>query len=163
LLTDKENAMRFLRISLISIALLSSLLLISCSPETPLAHDAQGKPVMLSQHQDKWLLINYWASWCQPCYDEFPELNAFHNAHQQHTAVVMGVNFELNHNIDLSQFAEQQNIQFLLLDTDPAKVLGLSTPSVLPATYVINPQGELVATLLGPQTRASLEKAIGIL
>ena len=49
----------------------------------------------------------------------------------------------------------------LLLDRDPAQELGLERPQALPSTFVIGPDGKQRNVLLGPQTVASLEAAIG--
>ena len=43
---------------------------------------------------------------------------------------------------------------------DPGKLFGWESPPSLPATYIINPQGELIHTLIGPQTKESLEALI---
>jgi hypothetical protein len=44
---------------------------------------------------------------------------------------------------------------------DPAQLLGQERPKVLPTTYILSPQGELHSVLTGPQTEASLLKALG--
>ena len=60
----------------------------------------------------------------------------------------------------LSSQVEKLGVDFATLSRDPAPSLGIARPKVLPTTLVINPQGVLVETLLGPQTEASLLGAI---
>ena len=41
-------------------------------------HNLQGEDIAFSSLKGKWVFINYWASWCQPCIDEIAELNRFY-------------------------------------------------------------------------------------
>ena len=62
--------------------------------------DLDGKLRRLSEFRGKWVLVNYWATWCPPCLEELPELEVFHVKHQYRDAVVIGVNLE---DIDLAR------------------------------------------------------------
>ena len=109
----------------------------------------------------QWLLVNYWAEWCKPCLEEIPELGAFAGKHAG-TARVVLVNFDGVSGEALAQQAAALGIEpALLLDRDPAQELGLARPQALPSTFVIDPSGAQGPVLLGPQTVASLEAAIG--
>ncbi|MBA6412790.1 TlpA family protein disulfide reductase [Parahaliea sp. F7430] len=106
----------------------------------------------------QWVFINYWAQWCKPCIEEIPELNRLNSEHDHIT--VLGVNYD---GASAEQLAEQEaalGITFQTLSEDPAAQLGTTRPVVLPTTLVLNPQGELLHTLVGPQTEASLLAAI---
>ena len=109
----------------------------------------------------QWLLVNYWAEWCKPCLEEIPELGAFAGKHAG-TARVVLVNFDGVTGEALQQQARTLGIPpELLLDRDPARELGLERPQALPSTFLIGPDGGQRDVLLGPQTVASLEAAIG--
>lgn len=109
----------------------------------------------------RWLLVNYWAEWCKPCLEEIPELGAFARKHAG-TARVVLVNFDGITGDALQQQARTLGIPpELLLDRDPARELGLERPQALPSTFLIGPDGGQRDVLLGPQTVASLEAAIG--
>ncbi|MEW8429404.1 MAG: TlpA family protein disulfide reductase, partial [gamma proteobacterium symbiont of Ctena orbiculata] len=53
-----------------------------------------GKRYRLSDYRGKWVLVNYWATWCPSCREELPELEVFHNNHKDTDAVVLGVAME---------------------------------------------------------------------
>ena len=107
--------------------------------------------------EGKWRLVNYWALWCTPCREEIPVLNAFD---QRVDVQVLGVNFDRVQGDTLSTQVAQLGITFENLTNDPAPVLGHARPQVLPTTWLLDPSGKLVATLVGPQTEISLERAL---
>lgn len=130
------------------------LLLSSCSNK-PDAYDAEGHPIQLSSYQGKWVFINYWATWCQPCLKELPELNAFYQS-QSNKVVVIGVSFDGLPNAEILKLAQKLNLTFPLLSSFPSEKYGIPQISTLPATVVISPQGKLIKTIYGPQTQQTL-------
>ena len=109
--------------------------------------------------EGKWLFINYWALWCQPCREEIPELNAF-AAENADSVIVYGVNYDAAPAAEQWAQARELGIAFPRLATDPAPELNYARPTVLPTTVVIGPAGEVWARLLGPQTSESLHAAM---
>ena len=127
-------------------------LLVACSPSPP-----AGTGQLLDN--GRWKLINYWAIWCNPCREEMPELNAF--VHEQRGQLDgYAVNFDGITGAELVVQATDLNIDFTLLEEDPAAELGYARPTVLPTTLLIDPTGQIRARLLGPQTAASLLEAM---
>jgi thiol-disulfide isomerase/thioredoxin len=106
----------------------------------------------------QWVLVNYWARWCKPCIEEIPELNQLDASREDVT--VLGVNFDGVQGEELAQQESELGVAFTTLAKDPAADIGVPRPVVLPTTLVLNPAGEVVATLLGPQTLESLSEAI---
>lgn len=121
--------------------------------------DIDGKVIQLADYRGKWLVINYWAAWCGPCAKEIPELNAFYQAHKDHNAVVLGVNYDGLTAGKLHELVKKLNIHYPILATDPKSALGIQHVPGLPATFIVSPEGKLVKTLYGEQSQASLEKA----
>ena len=107
--------------------------------------------------EGKWRLVNYWALWCTPCREEIPVLNAFD---QRPDVQVLGVNFDRVQGAKLTTQAAQLGITFDNLAEDPAPLLGQARPQILPTTWLVDPDGRLVTTLIGPQTEASLARAL---
>lgn len=118
-----------------------------------------GEPLSTADLRGHWVLVNYWAQWCKPCAEEIPELNRLARKHAGQ-ALVLGVNFDRVQGDELRRQAEAFAIDFPVVVNDPGALLGLPRPSALPTTYILDPEGKLHSTLLGPQTEATLEAAM---
>ncbi|MBA2651214.1 MAG: TlpA family protein disulfide reductase [Tatlockia sp.] len=121
--------------------------------------DIRGQTINFESLKGKWVLINYWASWCQPCVDEIAELNQFYKKNKE-KAELFAVNFDLVPLPSQIALIRKYKINYPSLQYDPARVLGLGRIIGVPATFVFNPQGKLIATLYGGQTQESLNQAI---
>jgi protein SCO1/2 len=126
----------------------------------PVAQDSNGKTINLATYRGKWVVINYWATWCHPCLEELPELNRF-SQHYSDKAVVLGVSYDQLPATKIHEVAQRFALNFPLLSSFPLQSLGVENISTLPITFLIAPDGHLQETFHGPQTQASLAKAIG--
>ncbi len=126
------------------------LLLAGCQPSAVTGDNA----ALLQSLRGQWVVINYWAKWCKPCIEEIPELNELDHKHSDIT--VLGVNYDGATGEDLAAQLRDLKVDFPTLEEDPAELLGQPRPVVLPTTFIINPEGELVHSLVGPQTLESL-------
>lgn len=137
--------------------ILCSLLLISCSQDNgPVLHDTEGKPVQLSKLKGKWVIINYWADWCGSCVYEMPELNDFYQHNQDKNIAFYGVNYDHLPLSELKEAVKKTEIEFPVLVEDPNQAWHLDDVFVLPMTFIINPKGKLVKTIVGPNSEKSL-------
>lgn len=119
--------------------------------------DLKGQTHRLSDYRGKWVVVNYWATWCPPCLDEIPELEVFHDAHKDSDAVVLGVNLEDIGLEQLHTFVEEQFISYPILVDQPRARTELGIVPGMPTTYVVSPSGEVVARQVGPITKEMLE------
>lgn len=119
---------------------------------------AEGPPLNWDNLRGQWVLVNYWAEWCKPCLEEIPELNELDKAPD---IAVLGVNFDGVTGAELVALGERMGIEFTMLAEDPASRFGWQIPVALPATFVVNPDGELLETRFGPQTEADIRALIG--
>ncbi len=118
--------------------------------------DLEGKPVSLSDFRGKWVIVNYWATWCPPCLEEIPDLVELYEKNRI-DVVVLGINYE-DVNLDyLKEFADTHFISYPVLRMSPTPVTELGPVMGLPTTYIISPGGERVARQEGPITLESLE------
>ena len=129
--------------------------LVACAQEAP-PTGVQREPTL----GENWLLINYWATWCAPCRKEIPELNQL--ARSAPGLTVYAVNFDGVTGEELIAQAADLGIEFTLLSEDPGPALGITQPRVLPTTLLVDPQGAVVATLIGPQTEAGLKEELAL-
>jgi thiol-disulfide isomerase/thioredoxin len=120
-------------------------------------NDINGKPRSLSEFRGKWVIVNYWATWCPPCLDEIPDLVSFHEKHKDKDAVVLGINFEESDPAYLHEFVDTHFMSYPVLNMEPVSVTPLGPVLGLPTTYIISPQGERVARQEGPITAEAIE------
>jgi thiol-disulfide isomerase/thioredoxin len=118
-----------------------------------------GDPVSLGDYRQKWIVLNYWATWCAPCRKEIPDLTALHDSRDD--IVVLGLAFEDTEIENFDEFLEEFKPSYPLLLVDvyaPPEPFG--APRVLPTTIILDPGGHPVKTFLGPVTRENLEAFI---
>ena len=123
-------------------------------------HNLQGEDIALSSLKGKWVFINYWASWCQPCLDEIAELNRFYENNKQKNVAVFAINYDAVPQNVQKRLIKQFDIRYPSLKHASAQALNLGNITAVPVTFVFNPQGELSATLYGGQTFTSLKRVI---
>ena len=117
-----------------------------------------GSNTNLDKLQGNWVVINYWADWCAPCIKEIPELNEFANENKD--ILVFTFNFDQLDQEDLAPVANKFNIKVPSLVTHPRDIWGIQTPPAVPATFFINPNGELSLSLFRPQTKDALNSIL---
>ena len=115
-----------------------------------------GSDTNLDKLNGNWIVINYWADWCAPCIKEIPELNEF--AKENNDLLVFTFNFDQLDEDDLKPVAQKFNIEVPSIVTHPRDIWGIQTPPAVPATFFINPNGDLALSLFRPQTKDDLNK-----
>jgi len=118
-----------------------------------------GREGRLEDFNGKWLIINYWADWCPPCIKEMPELSAFYESNKDEV-LVLAFNFDELEGSELKEQILRFKVEIPSLLTNPKELYGWQPPEILPATYIIGPQGTLRESVIGPQTQESLEKLL---
>lgn len=116
-----------------------------------------GQKHSLSDYRGKWVLVNYWATWCPPCLEEIPELEIFHTTHKDSLAVVLGVNNEDISEKRLKQFVSDQFISYPVLRLKTSETTPLGRVSGLPTSFLVNPKGKVVARQVGTVTAKAIE------
>ena len=113
----------------------------------------------LKEYRGKWVLVNFWASWCVPCREEAPALVQFQREHGGGNFTVVGIDTE-DISDDGAKFAKEYDISYPLLhdgNGDTGHEFG--TPGV-PKNYLIKPNGKLAWGIAGPVDTKILEEQV---
>jgi thiol-disulfide isomerase/thioredoxin len=121
--------------------------------------DSTGKIHKLSQYKGKWVLVNFWATWCPPCLAEIPDLNELHEDKKNNVAV-FGIALQYANPKQVIDFAEGLMVSYPIVLGNPKIASQIGPVDGLPTTYLYNPQGKLVAHQLGPITKEAVVEFI---
>lgn len=119
--------------------------------------DMQGKTHRLADYRGKWVLVNFWATWCPPCLNEIPELVSLHDAHK---VAVIGIAIDSGSHKKVAKFVEAHGISYPMVMGNDKIVAQIGGVDMLPTSYLYAPNGEQVSYQAGEVTRASVEAYI---
>jgi len=118
-----------------------------------------GATFDLAAERGKWVIVNFWATWCSPCIKEMPDISAFVASRPDVRAI--GLAFGGEELADVTGFLEKHPVKYPIANVPletPPKDFG--APKGLPTTFLIAPDGTLAKKFTGPITAKDLEKAI---
>ncbi len=121
--------------------------------------DTNGKSHSLSGYKGKWVLVNYWATWCPPCLEEIPDLIALHET-KKNNLVVIGIAMDYKSPKQVTDFAEGLLVTYPIVLGTPKIVNQVGPMQGLPTTYLFDPEGKMVAQQVGAITREAVETYI---
>ena len=140
------------------------LLFVSCgvahATEAFVLKDMSGAEHRLSQYLGKWVIVNYWATWCPPCLEEVPEFVALYDARRNKDVMVIGVVFDYESIKTVSDYVDDMLMSYPIVLGNDNIVKQIGPADVLPTTYLFNPKGKLVKVKRGLVSRHHLEKAM---
>ncbi len=118
--------------------------------------DTQGRQHRLEDYKGRWVVLNFWATWCVPCIQEIPEIAEFQRGHPR--IVVIGVAMDAENAAKVKQFAAKVGHAYPLVLSDERVEKQLGEPRALPTTRVYDPAGKVVYDRPGRVTKKSLEE-----
>jgi peroxiredoxin len=117
-----------------------------------------GAQASLAEHRDKLVVLNFWATWCQPCTLEMPSLEALWRRYRERGLVVLAVSVDRGAPRTLLEpYVRNLKLTFpILLDPD-ASTSGNWRVSALPATFIVRPGGDVTGMVVGAREWDSRE------
>jgi len=143
-------------------------------PQKPVvsAIDNEALKHLITEQRERPLLINFWATWCDPCRDEFPDLVKIDSEYRPHSLDFVTISLDdssdLKTGVPKFLSAMKATMPAYLLDvTDPEPAINMIDPKwggSLPATFLFNAKGEVVYKHLGRvdpnELRAAIDKLV---
>lgn len=120
-----------------------------------------GEQFTLAGQRGRWVLVNFFATWCNPCLEEHPELAAFAAAHAASgDASVVSVLFDDKPEKARKVFAERGGDWPVVVDDDGAVSVAYGVARV-PESFLVAPDGTVVQRLVGGVTKRQLDDLLG--
>lgn len=148
------------------VLLLVAASVLAAAPSVEL-HGLDGKPRNANEFigHGKWTVVVAWAHDCFICNHEIGQMTAFHNAHKNKDAIVLGVSIDGMEKIkDAREFVADHKLPFVNLVAEPEQEVMMAFgggPFVgTPTFYIYDPSGKIVARNVGPTSRQDVEKFI---
>ncbi len=135
------------------------LISLSCAATGFEFSDMQGKAQRLSDYKGKWVLVNFWATWCPPCLEEIPDLVEMYNSHRTGNISVIGVAMS-SPTDTVKAFVKQMEISYPIVLGSDAIAAQIGRIDALPTSYLYDPSGKLVTFQVGMITRDAIENYI---
>ena len=104
--------------------------------------DTSGRTHRLADYKGRWIVVNFWATWCVPCVQEIPEIAAFRRDHGD--VVVIGVAIDAQDAEKTRAFAKKVGHDYPLVLSDDAVERQLGAPKALPTTRIYDPTGKVI-------------------
>lgn len=128
------------------------------APEINL-HTLSGDSVSLADYRGKVVLVNLWATWCPPCREEMPTLNAFYEKYKANEFVLVAINQEETKDV-VQPFVDELKLSFpVWLDESAQAERDFNTMN-LPSSYVVDRDGRVRLSWVGSITQSRLEEYV---
>lgn len=122
--------------------------------------DTAGKIHKLQDYKGRWVLVNFWATWCPPCLKEIPDLISL--SKDRKDIMVIGVAMDSDDPRIVMEFVQSMAINYPIVFGNREIAAQLDDVSLLPSTYFYDPEGNPAARQQGIISRESIENFINL-
>jgi cytochrome c biogenesis protein CcmG/thiol:disulfide interchange protein DsbE len=130
------------------------------APDKPLSVLGSSGTGQIADYRGKWVLVNFWASWCGPCKAESPVLEGFQKAHAGKDFTVLGINLD-DATDDALAFVHRYGLSYPQLregdGRDRRDAYGMTG---FPESFLIDPQGHVALIRRGPVDQSYLDRTV---
>ncbi len=142
------------------------ILMIACYGEAPIGPEIlpdlrlkefKGKERMLSNYKFSVLIVNFWATWCEPCKEEIPYLNSLYNKYKDKGVLIIGITEDDEESVDKFAKSVPINYPIMLDDGNATEAFGVIG---YPMTYIYNKERKLFTQAFGIQKKYYFENKI---
>ncbi len=132
-------------------------------------HTLDGKTVKLSDYRGKAVLLNFWATWCEPCKIEMPWFVELQKQYASDGLQIIGVSMDDDNPAEIAKFTKELGVDYIVLtgkENERDAVANLyGGVTFLPENFYIDREGKIVDKIYGIKSRseieASIKKALG--
>lgn len=114
----------------------------------------------LAQTRGKVVILNFWASWCEPCKSEMPHFQTYYEQHSEDLEI-LAINYTKKDQVaQVKSFVEQYKLTFPILLDETGETSIMYGAFTLPTTIILDREGNIVHEILGPLDEALLEEYV---
>ena len=111
--------------------------------------DATGKTVKLSEYRGKVVLLNFWATWCEPCQIEIPWFIDLQQTYKDRDFVVLGASMDDDGWDSVKPYIEKRKINYRMVIANEELSAKFGGVENLPTTFIIDREGRIATTHVG--------------
>ena len=122
--------------------------------------DINGRYHKFSDYRGKWVIVNYWSTYCGPCIAEIPALRRVAHYYKGKVAV-LGMDAGETPDHEMRNFIRQRKINYTVVPTQDSSMFALGLIYGVPTTFIVSPQGKIVHSHMGVITVQQMQRFIG--
>jgi thiol-disulfide isomerase/thioredoxin len=132
------------------------------APAPPLpSRTLDGKPLAWEGYRDQLVLVDFWATWCAPCRKSMPELQTLHDRYRDRGFTVLGISIDEGGPGKVKKYLAKSKLRYpMALDTEKDPTWEAFRVKAIPAAFLVDGRGSIVASWLGRVDAAEIERAL---